>query len=192
MVAVGLVDSKAIWYLMRSSGVVTLALLTGVMVLGIATANRSRLGRAPRFVTAGVHRSIALLAVVFVGIHVVTAVVDPYAMVGVVSVFVPFAGASNALWVGLGALSLDVVVALIISSLLRHRFRPRLWRGIHWLAYLSWPVAFAHSLGMGSDASALWLRAVAGGCAAAVVAVVLWRLKRLEPQPVPVSLEVPA
>src|SRR5207248_11156388 len=79
MVAVGLVDSKAIWYLMRSSGVVTLALLTGVMVLGIATANRSRLGRAPRFVTAGVHRSIALLAVVFVGIHVVTAVVDPYA-----------------------------------------------------------------------------------------------------------------
>jgi len=186
-----LVGSNAIWYLMRSSGVVSLVLLTAVMALGVATVNRWRPGRMPRFVTASLHRSIALLSVVFVGVHVVTAVVDPYALVGVASVFVPFVGAHSAFWVGLGALSLDLIVALIVSSLLRRHVGARLWRGVHWTAYLSWPVALAHGLGMGSDASTIWLQVLAGVCVAVVGAAVAWRLgraapeKHLEPQAFP-------
>ena len=128
------------------------------------------------------------LSVVFVGIHVVTAVVDPYAAVGVVAVVVPFVGAGNPLWVGLGAVSLDLIAALIVSSLLRRHVGYRPWRAIHWLAYMSWPVALAHGLGMGSDASSLWFRLVAIACIATVSAALVWRLsrrhhgKRLEPQ----------
>jgi sulfoxide reductase heme-binding subunit YedZ len=181
----------AVWYLMRATGVVSLVLLTIVFALGIATTNRWRVGRSPAFVTPAVHRSLALLSVVFVAIHVVTAVVDPYAAVSVVAVAVPFASSWKPVWVGMGALSLDLVAALIVSSLLRRRVGLRAWRAIHWLAYLSWPVAFAHSLGTGSDVGTLWLQLVAGACALAIGLAVAWRValrrpgKHLEPRRVP-------
>ena len=145
---------------MRATGVVTLVLLTGVLVLGIATHRRWRPGRAPRVVTAGVHRAISLLAVAFLGVHVLTAVVDPYAVVGAAAVVVPFVAGRSSFAVGLGALSLDLTGALVVSSLLRARVPVRLWRGIHWLAYLAWPLALAHSFATGTDASATWLEGI--------------------------------
>ena len=169
-------SSNAAWYLMRATGVVTLVLLTGVLVLGIATHRRWRPGRAPRVVTAGVHRAISLLAVAFLGVHVLTAVV------------VPFVAGRSSFAVGLGALSLDLTGALVVSSLLRARVPVRLWRGIHWLAYLAWPLALAHSFATGTDASATWLEGIGAVCVAAVAVSVLWRLsaerdaKHLEPR----------
>ena len=183
-------SSNATWYLMRSSGGVALVLLTAVVVLGIATNRRWRPARTPRVVTAGVHRTISLLTVAFLGVHVLTAVVDPYAVVGAAAVIVPFIAGRNAFWVGLGALSLDLIAALIVSSLLRARVAPTLWRGIHWLAYLAWPLALAHSFGTGTDASSRWLEATGAICTAAVVGSVFWRItakrgaKHLEPRPV--------
>ena len=181
--------SGPVWYLMRASGIVTLILLTGVFVLGIATTNRWRPRRLPGFAALGLHRSISLLSVAFLGIHVLTAVVDPYAAVGVTAVVFPFVAGRSAFWVGLGALSLDLTLALIVTSLLRSRLSLRVWRGIHWVAYLSWPLALAHSLGAGSDTGTLWMRVIAGGCVGLVVAAVAWRLrhagrteKHLEPR----------
>ena len=183
--------SGPIWYLMRASGIVTLILLTGVFVLGIATTNRWRGRRLPGFAALSLHRSISLLSVVFLGVHIATALVDPYAAVGVAAVVVPFVAGKSALWAGLGALSLDLTFALIVTSLLRRHLSLRVWRGIHWVAYLSWPLALAHSLGIGSDAGTLWLRSIAGVCIGVVVAAVAWRLSRaegpakhLQPQPV--------
>ena len=166
------------WYLMRASGVVTLVLLTAVFLLGIATTTRWRTRRLPSFAAASLHRSISLLAVVFLGVHIVTALVDPYAAVGAAAVVVPFVAGKTALWVGLGAVSLDLALALIVTSLVRRHLSLRVWRGVHWAAYLSWPLALGHSLGMGSDTGTLWLRAVATGCVAAVLAAVAWRLRR--------------
>lgn len=180
--------TNADWYLIRSTGVVALVLLTLATALGILASNRGRLGGQPRFVTAAVHRSVSLLSVVFVGIHVVTTLLDPYAAVSLLAVVVPGARAANAFWVGVGALSLDLVVALVVTSLLRVRLGYRTWRATHWLAYLSWPLAFAHSVGMGTDASALWFRGLALGCLAVVAAAVFSRValrrpgKRLQPQ----------
>ena len=184
-----LTSSGAVWYLMRATGVVTLVLLTAVFVLGIATTTRWRTRRLPGFATLGLHRSISLLSVVFLTVHIATAVIDPYAAVGVAAIVLPFVAGKGAFWVGLGALSLDLTLALIVTSLLRHRLSLRVWRGVHWIAYLSWPFALFHSLGVGSDTGTLWLRAVAGGCVLAVGAALVQRLrhagvtgKRLEPR----------
>ncbi len=179
--------TDADWYLMRASGVVALLLLTGVFVLGIATFRRWRPGNLPRFVTASMHRSIALLAVAFLAVHVVTAIADPYAVVGVAAAFVPFVAGRGAFWVGLGAVSIDLFIALVVSSLLRARIGARTWRAIHWTAYASWPLALAHTLGTGTDAGTLWLRAISVACVAAFGASVVWRLgaatvKHLEPR----------
>ena len=88
-----------------------------------------------------------------------TAVIDPYAAVRLVDVFVPFTAASRPLLVGLGALAVDLVLALVVTGLLRERIGRRAWRAIHWAAYATWPVAFIHAIGMGTDTSTLWLRA---------------------------------
>jgi methionine sulfoxide reductase heme-binding subunit len=178
--------TNADWYLIRSTGVVALVLLTVSMTLGILASNRGRIGGQPRFVTAAVHRSGSLLSVVFLGLHIVTSLLDPYAAVSVLSVFVPGARAANGFWIGVGAVSLDLVVALVVTSLLRARLGYRAWRVTHWLAYASWPLAFAHSVGMGSDASSLWFRPVALGSLAVITLASLSRLllyrpgKRLE------------
>jgi methionine sulfoxide reductase heme-binding subunit len=175
--------SYANWSLLRATGIVSLGLLTVVLALGIASANRWTVARMPRFVTAAVHRSLSLLAVAFVGIHVAGALVDRDAAVSLASVVVP-----SPSWLGAGALSLDLVAALIVTSLLRRRLGYRTWRAVHWLAYLSWPTAFAHGLGLGTDAPFVWFRAFALGCLGVVAAAAAWRLfayrpgKRLEPQ----------
>jgi len=170
--------TTASWYLMRGSGVMTLILLSAVVVLGIATSGHATLGRLPRFATPALHRSISLLSVVFLGVHVVTAIVDPYAAVRVLQIVLPLPVDPYPLWLGLGALSLDVLAALIATSLLRQRLSLRVWKSVHWLAYASWPLAFAHSLGIGTDVSSAWFLGVALACSASVVGATVWRLWR--------------
>lgn len=165
----------AVWYLMRGTGVVSLVLLTGVFVLGIATRRRARVPTLPRFATLALHRSLSLLAVSFIAIHVGTALVNPYAAVAVVDLFVPFTASSQPLWVGLGALALDLVLALIVTGLLRRRIGRRAFRAVHWGAYAAWPLALVHAIGIGSDTGTPWLRAVGVACALAVAASVAWR-----------------
>jgi methionine sulfoxide reductase heme-binding subunit len=172
-------NSPAVWYLMRGSGVVALILFTLVVALGIATTRRFRVPRIPRFVTLGLHRSVSLLAVVFLGIHIATALADSYAGVGLTQVFVPLPTARYGLYLGLGALSLDLMLALVATSLLRHHLSHRTWKAVHWLAYASWPIAFLHSVGIGTDRSAGWFVDVGVGCASVVALAVAWRLVAL-------------
>src|SRR6266700_3894871 len=80
------------------------------------------------------------------------------------------------MWLGLGAVALDLLLALIATSLLRARIGFKTWRAVHWLAYASWPVALVHALGTGSDAGTLWLQLLAVVCTGTVVAAVLWRV----------------
>jgi sulfoxide reductase heme-binding subunit YedZ len=165
--------APAVWYLMRASGVVTLLLLTLALGLGIATSNRWRPAGSRLYVTTTLHRNASLLAVVFLAVHVLTAVVDPDAGVGVASVVFPVGGT---VWLAAGTLALDALAAVTITSLLRRRLGYRLWRAVHWSAYAAWPLAVAHGLGMGSDDGTWWLDLVTLGCIAAAAGAVTWRL----------------
>jgi sulfoxide reductase heme-binding subunit YedZ len=170
------VTNPAVWYLMRGSGIVSLLMLTLVVALGIATAQRCQLGRLPRFVTTGLHRNASLLAVSFLALHVLLAVVDPDASVGVVSVVLPFVAGASAFWVGLGAIALDLVAAIVVTSLGRRRLSQAAWRRVHLCAYAAWPVAWLHGFGMGTDRATPWMAGVDILCLLAVAAAVAWRL----------------
>jgi sulfoxide reductase heme-binding subunit YedZ len=169
------------WYVLRSSGLVALVLLTAVMVLGVATSSGWRIAGQPRFVTGALHRSISLLSVVFVLLHVVTTLLDHDAGVSLVASVIPFAPATNGFWVGVGVVSSDLVLALIATSLLRRRMGFAGWRATHWLAYLCWPTAFAHGVGMGSDATTWWFQALAFACLAVVVVATAARVLQQRP-----------
>ncbi|HEY6277571.1 MAG TPA: ferric reductase-like transmembrane domain-containing protein [Streptosporangiaceae bacterium] len=169
-------QSTALWYASRATGVVSLLMLSLVVILGIAVNRQGRLPGLPAFAVTGLHRSLALLSVLFLAAHVATAVIDPYVSIRAAAVVIPFVSAYEPFWLGLGAVALDLMAALIITSLARARMPRRAWRGIHWLAYAAWPVALIHSVGASTDLRTGWLGLMAAGCAIAVGAAGLWRL----------------
>jgi len=169
-------SSQLLWYTTRATGVVALVLLTGSIVLGVLTSVRVRTRNWPGFAFQDLHRRVALLSVVFVALHVVTTVSDSYAPIGWMSVFVPFTSAYRRLWLGLGTVAVDLLLAVALSSLLRRTIRPTAWRALHWLAYASWPLAVVHGLGTGTDPHLEWMIIVVTVCVGAVLLAVGWRL----------------
>ena len=164
------------WYASRAAGLVTLLLLTTSVLLGVMTAGRFSSDRWPRFLTAGLHRNISLLVLVFLALHVATTVFDKFVSIPVAAAFVPFAASYKTFWLGLGAVALDLLLALVATSLLRNRLGQRVWRRVHWLAYACWPVGLAHGLGIGTDRATTWVFALTVVCAAVVAAAATWRV----------------
>jgi DMSO/TMAO reductase YedYZ heme-binding membrane subunit len=169
------VNNQAYWFLTRSTGVVTLVMLTVSVLLGIVTARKWSNARCPKFVTQTLHRNVSFVVLVFLAIHIVTAIADRYAPIQLADVVVPFHGTYRPFWLGLGALAFDMLAVLVITSVLKARIGVRLWRQIHWLAYACWPVAVLHGLGTGSDSRTTWMLAIDALCVGGVAAAVIWR-----------------
>jgi methionine sulfoxide reductase heme-binding subunit len=149
MIGAAAAGSQGLWFLSRGSGLVLLVLLTLVMVLGMSVQAGWAPRRWARFVTAELHRTLSLFAVALLGLHVVTAILDPYVTIGWAATVVPFLSPYHRLAIGLGTLAVDLGAAVLLTSVLRARLGFRAWRAVHWLAYLAWPMAFLHALGMG-------------------------------------------
>jgi sulfoxide reductase heme-binding subunit YedZ len=169
-------NDTLLWYATRAAGAVSLLLLSGVVVLGVLTAARFQAPGWPRFLTAALHRNLALTAVVFLALHVVTAVTDPYAHLGWPVALVPFTSWYRTVWVALGTVAVDLLAAVVATSLLRRAFGHAAWRTVHRLAYAAWPVAVLHGLGSGTDALADWMIAIDLVCVGAVLIALAGRL----------------
>jgi methionine sulfoxide reductase heme-binding subunit len=172
----GITQSTALWYASRATGVVCLVLFTAVVLLGILVNRQGRLPGLPRFAVTGLHRSISLVAVVFLAIHVVTAIADSYVNIQIAAVVIPFVSSYEPAWIGLGAIALDLIVALVVTSLLRARLSRRLWRGVHWLAYAAFPIAVLHSVTSSADLRSGFLLGLTAACVLSVAAAVCYRI----------------
>ena len=143
MIAAAAHGPSALWYATRGAGAMTLVLLTASVVLGVGEVRRWRPAGAPRFAVASLHRTISLLAVVLLVVHIATTLLDVFPHIAVANAAVPFATDYRPLWMGLGTIASDLMLALVVTSLVRRRMGYRAWRGLHWLAYACWPVALA-------------------------------------------------
>lgn len=178
-------QGRGLWYLTRATGIVALLLLSATLVLGVATSTRSGSPRTSRFVVSGLHRNLALASVAFVAVHVLTAELDTFAPVGWAAVLVPFLSSYRPIWLGLGTVAFDLLLALVATSLLRRHLGQRAWRAVHATAWLCWPVAVVHGLGTGSDARLGVVDFLTLACIAAVVAAIAWRLSSSVPRLAP-------
>ena len=151
-------NDQLLWYTTRGSGAVSLALLSAVVVLGVLGVRRFEAAGWPRFLTTALHNNVALIAVLFVAIHVVTAVVDPFTNLGLAAALVPFASYYRTIWLGLGVISMYLAAAIVVTSLLRAHIGHLVWRFIHWGAYGCWALALIHTIGTGTDGTSSWTR----------------------------------
>jgi sulfoxide reductase heme-binding subunit YedZ len=169
-------SNTLLWYTTRGAGAVSLVLLSAVVVLGILSVLRVQSTSWPRFLTVGLHRNLGLMTLVFLALHIVTAVVDPFTHLGWLAAVVPFSSYYRTLWLGLGTIAFELLLAIVVTSLVRGFIGQMAWRLVHWLTYVSWPIAVLHGFGTGTDAWSAWLFAIQAACIVAVLAAVGYRL----------------
>jgi len=169
-------SSTAMWYLTRGTGAVALVLLSTVTVLGVLNSIRWSPPRTPRFVLQRIHRNLSLIAVAFIAVHIATAVIDGFAGIRWIDAVIPFVSAYRPLWLGLGAVAFDLIIAIALTSLLRGHLNYVAWRVVHWMSYALWGVALFHALGTGSDGSRPWMLGLVAVSIGAVAAAVVWRI----------------
>ncbi len=172
--------SRVYWFLTRATGAVALVLLTASVVLGLLGAMRVSRPAWPRYAIEAAHRDISLLVLAVLAVHIVTTVLDSFAPIAITAAVIPFISSYRPVWLGLGALSFDLLLAVVITSLARRRLGYARWRLVHWLAYASWPVAVLHGLGTGSDTRLWWMLLLTAACVAAVAGAVAARLAQGE------------
>lgn len=168
-------SSEMMWFLSRATGIVALVLLTGILVLGMLLSRvRAAHSTAPTIVMA-LHRWLSLGMIAFLAAHIVTAVAEGFVDIGWLAVVVPFVAGYEPLLIGFGAIAVDLVVAIVVTSLVRHRIPERLWARIHMLAYAMWPLGLVHGYFLGTADQPL-LRGVTIACGVVGLASIVWRV----------------
>jgi sulfoxide reductase heme-binding subunit YedZ len=177
------VSDPVLWYIDRGSGLAALLLLTTTVVLGVVSVVRVHSQRWPRFALADLHRNLALLALVFGVVHVLTSVVDSFVPIRVADAFVPFVAAYRPFWLALGTIGADLMLAVLVTTAVRRRLGFHAWRRIHLLSYACWATSVVHSIGIGSDSrSAIWGVMIVAGCIGAVGGAMVQRTAPAHPQ----------
>jgi predicted ferric reductase len=164
-----------LWYTTRATGLVALVLFTVVVSLGTFVANRIGGTIVGRFELNELHRSLSIVAMIFLVIHILTTVLDSYVSTGFISAVIPMTSQYKRLDVALGAIAFDLILAVWISSLLKLHIANRSWRFIHWFSWIAFATAVVHGFLTGTDARSGIGLVVVIACAAVGVAAAIWR-----------------
>ena len=148
------------WDTARAGGFAAYVLLTTAVSAGLVLRNRWQTARWPRLITNELHGFLSLLALIFIAVHIVAVLVDPFTRFGLVEVLAPFASHYRPVWMGLGVVALYLLLAVWVSSQLRAHIGFRTWRTIHLLSYGVYGAATVHGLGTGSDTRTVWASAL--------------------------------
>jgi predicted ferric reductase len=171
--------SKIPWYAARASGVVAWALILVTIVWGLLLATRVLGRKAPPAWLLSLHRYLGALSLVFVGVHVGAIMLDSYTSFGPTDVLVPFASSWHPLAVAWGIVGMYLLVAIEVTSLLRHKLSNKVWHAIHLCSYFLFAMVTIHFVTAGTDAKAIFASTAAVLISTAVAfgsaALYLWR-----------------
>ena len=174
--------SPYLWYTTRATGLVALVLFSAVVCLGSMVAIRVGGTKVGRFELNELHRSLSMVAVAFLVIHILTTVVDSYVPTGWISAIVPMTSSYKRFDVALGAVAFDLILAVWLSSLMKVRIANSSWRFIHWFSWMALVVAIVHGFLTGTDGRSGLGLGVIIACASAVTASALWRFVKRPPR----------
>ena len=156
-------------FLLFYSGVFALVVLSATVAAGLLAADRIIMTPEARIRAQALHRATSLTGIAALANHIMLEILASRA--GILDGLIPFLSARSTLFMGLGTLSSDLFVLIILTGVLRRRFsaggRPALWRWLHLTAYAAWPMAVLHGLLAGRSAKP-YVDWSYGACLAAV------------------------
>lgn len=179
LVAADFAHGPTLWYANRATGVVVVGLLTLATGMGVMSTARTGSARWPRFATQALHRNVALLTMAMLLVHITAATADTFVDIRWYDALVPFVANYRPLWLGLGTVSFDLLLAVVLTSLVRERLNHRRWRLIHLASYPAWAIGVVHGLGIGTDAFTTWGMSVSALSVGVVAACCVVRLGTL-------------
>ncbi len=157
------------WLVARAAGLVTLALLTASVTLGLALSTRV-LGNRRGKMLIGWHQTLTWTALAMLGLHMGALVLDPTIHFGIVGVLVPGAAPWRPVPVAAGILTGWLMLALAVSFHLRRRIGQRRWRLLHYTTFAAFAIGVYHALNVGTDVTGTRGLIIAG----IVIAPVAW------------------
>jgi sulfoxide reductase heme-binding subunit YedZ len=143
-----------VWIVARATGIaayiaICLSILSGIAlrtsVLDFLAKNRA---------LRSLHDFMTWIWIPLGAAHVAALLLDRTAQIALVDLVVPFQVSYAPLAIGLGTVSLDLVVLITVTSWLRRRMGDRLWRWVHRSSYVAFVTLFLHALWSGTDFSA--------------------------------------
>jgi methionine sulfoxide reductase heme-binding subunit len=145
------------WDVARAGGFTAYILLTLAVIVGLALSTQLQSPRFwPRLINNELHNFLTLLGTVFLGVHVLAVIVDPFTHFGLNEVLIPLASHYRPFWLALGIVGLYLGIAIGISTLLRKHIGYKWWRRLHVLTLGIFVLATIHGLGTGSDTQTPW------------------------------------
>lgn len=163
------------WVLARVAGLSSYAALAIALVTGIAlrTAVLDWLGsnRALR----GLHDYTTVLWIPLAGLHLSSLLLDRTARVGLLDLVIPFHSSYGTLAIGLGAVSVDLLLLVTVTAFLKRRMNKDVWLWLHRLAYVAFAAIFLHAVLSGTDFSDPVVSAITWAAAAMLLILALAR-----------------
>lgn len=149
--------------------------LTGSVVYGLLLSTKLLDVIAHRPITFTLHQDLASFGLGLAAIHGALLGLDTTVPSSLGQLLVPFATEYRPLWVGVGQISLYLMVAVVASFYARRRIGQRAWRLFHYVTFLSFAGATAHGLFSGTD-SDTWGRWIYLAATAVVVVLFVYRV----------------
>ncbi|GAA1887727.1 hypothetical protein GCM10009736_64840 [Actinomadura bangladeshensis] len=170
------------YFLNFYAGVFALVSYTTAVMCGLLATERLILKIRHRVLAQAVHRAAAVVATAMLAAHVSVKVMNGLAQP--LNIVVPDGGA-----VGLGTIAAELMVLVLVTGMVRVRFAVRgktwMWRSMHVLAYIAWPMAIVHGLITGRAAANWVVLSYVMSVVLVVLALVTRMIVVIKPRDVP-------
>lgn len=165
------------WLMSRAAGVTSYALASVAVIAGLAISGKvsDRPGGAKAL--RAVHEHAAIGALLFLVVHVVTLLLDPWLKPGVTGALVPFTIGYRPVAVAAGIVGGYLAALLGLSFYARRRIGQARWRRLHRFTIVAWALALLHALFAGTDATTVWMRMILAVTAAPIVVLFIGRVR---------------
>jgi len=153
-------ETPAYWYMARIGGIVAYLLLWLSNIWGIVISSKIAKGYISAPLIYGMHEFLPALALVFTILHSVILLGDSYINFNIFHLLIPFTSPYAPFWTGLGTIAFYLLLAILITSYFRKRVGQKMWRKLHYVAYLCFVLALGHGIMAGSDSSSFIIQAM--------------------------------
>jgi len=171
-------DAHFWWYATRAAGVTSFVLLALSVWLGLGASTRIFDGLLDRPWVYEVHKFSSLLALAFVGVHLVALLLDSYIGYTIGDLLIPGVSNYRPAAVAAGILGLYLTAAIAGTLYLRARLGYRGWRVFHYASFGAFALVLTHGLFAGTDSPTAWMRWTYWFAATATSYLVIYRILR--------------